>query len=325
MSFLVALFGITSLISIPVYFILTIISFIKKKPAKKWLKSMGISVVIFFICIFIPTCEHEWAEATCLTPRTCTLCEKTQGSTVDHSWKEATCAKAKHCSVCNITEGSTLEHTWVEATCTKPKTCSVCMAKDGSALGHAYSEWEIDVKATISSSGTKKRTCSTCQESESKSYKLDSYIENGKFIFTPEEYRDVFFDNFVDLDYSKFGGAQTKTKDGQVIVAIIDLAYNNVGNIGFVADKNTWKMASSETQSGFDGIVMMVSANTEFVANTMMAVTMTCDPTVSEFDAREICRNLTKEGSTHKTTHNGIMYSFTISGNIYAMTAVPVA
>lgn len=41
-----------------------------------------------------------------------------------------------------------------------------------------------------------------------------SHIKDGKFLFTPEEYGDMFFDNFIALDYSQFGGAMHDTKEG---------------------------------------------------------------------------------------------------------------
>lgn len=61
-----------------------------------------------------------------------------------HDWVEATCTAPKTCSICGITEGSTLSpdgtHHWEEATCTKPKTCSICGEAEGESLGHDYNE-----------------------------------------------------------------------------------------------------------------------------------------------------------------------------------------
>ncbi len=56
----------------------------------------------------------------------------------EHNWVDATCAAPKTCSVCGATEGDALDHTWVDATCTASKTCSVCGATEGDALGHDY-------------------------------------------------------------------------------------------------------------------------------------------------------------------------------------------
>lgn len=52
-------------------------------------------------------CEHNWIDATCQSPKTCSLCEKTQGKNdpSQHAWKDATCITPKTCTICNINEG----------------------------------------------------------------------------------------------------------------------------------------------------------------------------------------------------------------------------
>ena len=81
---------------------------------------------------------HKWREADCITPKACSVCEATEGEALGHSWKEATCETAKKCSECGKTEGSPMEHNWNNATCTSPKTCSSCGETSGSALEHNY-------------------------------------------------------------------------------------------------------------------------------------------------------------------------------------------
>ena len=105
-----------------------------------------------------------------------------------HVWKESTCTEPKTCTICGATEGEPLGHTWKDATCTEPKTCIVCGATEGEALGHTevWGEPTIDVingtKANIS-------TCSVCGKTVSVSGEpLQSFVEDGVFIFTPEEF-----------------------------------------------------------------------------------------------------------------------------------------
>lgn len=83
-------------------------------------------------------CSHEWLDATCTSPRTCSLCGKTEGSATTHTWRDATCTSPKTCTLCDQTDGSTAAHTWQNATCTSPKTCSACRKTSGDALGHSY-------------------------------------------------------------------------------------------------------------------------------------------------------------------------------------------
>ena len=56
----------------------------------------------------------------------CTACGYKKGDVVcDHEWTEATCTTPKTCSICGVTEGEALGHDWKDATCTEPKTCGV--------------------------------------------------------------------------------------------------------------------------------------------------------------------------------------------------------
>lgn len=138
---------------------------------------VALSVGGYFI--FKP-CEHQWTDATCKSPKTCSLCGETEGEPAEHmwidadcenpvtcefclltagkplghQWQEANCKVPKTCSVCKKTEGEISEHKWSDATCTQPKTCSVCKTTEGEALGHT---WKA---ATYS----KPKTCSVCGE-----------------------------------------------------------------------------------------------------------------------------------------------------------------
>lgn len=93
-------------------------------------------------------CEHQWADANCLEPQTCTLCGETEGEALGHSWTDATCDTPKTCSACAQTEGDALGHNWEEATCDAPKTCSVCAATEGEALGHTWQEATTEAPKT---------------------------------------------------------------------------------------------------------------------------------------------------------------------------------
>ena len=90
---------------------------------------------------------HHWHECTA---EGCTLTAGTANSGKDgyaeHNWTAANCTTAKTCSICDKTEGSALGHDWADATCTTPKTCkrTGCTATDGSPLGHNWDTvWTI--------------------------------------------------------------------------------------------------------------------------------------------------------------------------------------
>lgn len=61
---------------------------------------------------------------------------------------------------------ATGQHSWKSATCTTPKTCINCNTTDGSAAGHAWSSWTTVAPAEVGKAGQEKRTCSSCNQSE---------------------------------------------------------------------------------------------------------------------------------------------------------------
>lgn len=83
---------------------------------------------------------HQWVAARCKIPKMCTVCGETEGAALGHQWLPADCVTAKTCSVCRKTEGNALGHQWIAATCTMPKVCSACGVTDGKALGHNWPE-----------------------------------------------------------------------------------------------------------------------------------------------------------------------------------------
>lgn len=107
---------------------------------------------------------HQWQDATCIAPKTCNSCGATEGDVADHVWEDATCTTAKTCTACGETDGEALGHTWADATCTAPKTCTVCSEKDGEALGHATDRWTVEKEATCTELGSESSICSVCNE-----------------------------------------------------------------------------------------------------------------------------------------------------------------
>ncbi len=69
---------------------------------------LTLSTAIFCVLLSAFGCKHEWNEATCISPKTCTVCNETEGKALGHKWEEATVHAAKTCKVCGKTEGEPL-------------------------------------------------------------------------------------------------------------------------------------------------------------------------------------------------------------------------
>jgi len=51
---------------------------------------------------------HKWVDADCDTPKTCSVCEATDGDALGHDWIDATTEAPKTCDRCGLTEGDKL-------------------------------------------------------------------------------------------------------------------------------------------------------------------------------------------------------------------------
>ena len=120
---------------------------------------------------------HEWADATCTAPTTCTLCGATEGSALGHNWTDATCTDPATCVTCGKTEGDALAHTEVideavAATCTatgktEGKHCSACGAVTVAqqivpAKGHTEVIDKAEAATCTATGKTEGKHCSVC-------------------------------------------------------------------------------------------------------------------------------------------------------------------
>ena len=55
-------------------------------------------------------------SATCTAPEKCS-CGKTKGAALGHKWQDATCKTPKTCSVCKATEGNIGTHKYDDGNC----------------------------------------------------------------------------------------------------------------------------------------------------------------------------------------------------------------
>lgn len=114
-------------------------------------------IAVLILCILTGcSCKHEWKDADCQMPKTCTLCGETEGEPVAHSWADATCEQAKACRLCGQSEGEPTDHSWMDATCEQAKTCNFCGITEGEALGHNYDVWQV------ANDDVWQRTCENC-------------------------------------------------------------------------------------------------------------------------------------------------------------------
>lgn len=59
-----------------------------------------ILVIALVCCLTACGCKHEWQDATCTAPKTCKLCDATEGEVTDHTLAEANYQIGEHCVDC---------------------------------------------------------------------------------------------------------------------------------------------------------------------------------------------------------------------------------
>ena len=107
-------------------------------------------------------CEHTYAPATCLQPKSCINCGIMEGEALGHSYTNACDADCNECG----TTRTPAAHKGGIATCKEKAKCSVCGTVYGGLAAHQFSEYVYNNDATTAADGTKTRICSVCQTTE---------------------------------------------------------------------------------------------------------------------------------------------------------------
>lgn len=114
---------------------------------------------------------HDWADATCTAPKTCSRCGATEGNALGHDFADVWSSDASGhwhaCSRCDAKDGEAAHTPDREAaTETDPIKCSECDYIITPALGHTHSLTKVESKApTCTEDGNiEYYTCSGCSK-----------------------------------------------------------------------------------------------------------------------------------------------------------------
>ncbi|WP_166079137.1 Ltp family lipoprotein [Xiamenia xianingshaonis] len=137
----------------------------KKKKAVLISVVSIIGAAVIVVAVLFAThviCFHDWAEAACETPETCTICNRIQGESLGHDIVAATCTTAETCTRCGEVFKPELGHDTKDATCLDSEICMRCKEEFGSPLGHDVETWNTEVEPTCTSIGKKAGKCTRC-------------------------------------------------------------------------------------------------------------------------------------------------------------------
>ncbi len=173
----------------------------------------------------IPALGHDWADATCTTPKTCKICKVTEGNALGHKGGTANCHTKAVCEVCKEKygefdganhDGGTEIKNAKDATCTEKgytgdTYCKGCNAKltDGKdipALGHDWAD------ATC----TTPKTCKVCKVTEGTalghSGGTADCCHKAKCEVCKQEYGEFDPDNHSDLKHFPYKRPTTRAE-----------------------------------------------------------------------------------------------------------------
>ena len=138
------------------------------------------------------TCEHEFSEATCLAPKTCSKCFITEGEALGHAPGEA-------------------------ATCTSAQICTRCELELVPALGHTLTF--VNTLPTAEAAGKTVADCSVC----------GAHFDFGEVnVMTPGTYEFDAADLGDIAQYSLFDG-EVRIVDGVFACHLSNKYYNQSG------------------------------------------------------------------------------------------------
>ena len=208
--------------------------------------STVVVIVVAAVLVFNLICFHDWQDATCQAPITCSKCGETQGDILEHEWVEANCTEPKHCINCGFTEGESLGHSIKEMKTTKDTSCSAEGERTGfcdrckkecvekiKKLPHTKSVWTVKNDCVFNPDGTVKPgteviVCTVCNEEiKTRGLTMDLTLSQKNAVICA--YDEVnfwhcgpdFLINTVLVEFNDFA-----TSDAKVAVSHMDIDWD---------------------------------------------------------------------------------------------------
>lgn len=254
-------------------------------------------------------CEHQWTEATCTTPKTCSLCDETEGESLGHNWIPATCEAPETCSRCDEVRGTPINHTWIDATCVEAKKCSTCQKNEGQPLGHNEGDWEVVECDMVKATEVLKKYCTTCNEQlDRKARDMDSLHDTYRFLLTPNEFVERICNELQSLEGCNILAVSGATDEDFACALLNAETGDKTGLFLFVGDGASI-LESQEDDVCFDGAMGLINSNDD-VAYVLLSLIQACDPSLSFSETKALASEILDDG---EVTKNGISYVFTMT------------
>ena len=262
------------------------------------------------------SCDHDWIDADCTSPKTCAKCHETRGDEKGHKWIDATCDTPKTCSECDKEQGKPLEHDWQDATCLAPITCKLCGKKDGKELGHEPGKWVIESINSITMSAEQKQYCNRCNEELDSKTETVKQLHDGETFLISAQTFTVRLNNEINNWADDLLGANEYDSDGSFSCAITHST--NILGLTLFSYDDEYISYESKNSAAFDRVstIFSIGGDDNTWIDVMCALVTTCDPSLTHSEAIQFITSL---ASIKNLTKNGLRYQVTSDGSRLAL------
>ena len=143
------------------------------------------------------------------------------GCACQHDWIEANCDMPKTCSICEAVEGEPLTHAWIEATCNEAKTCSLCKTADGKPIGHKPGDWVPEKTDYVTATESFIKSCTVCGNSIDSMEQPISLIQNDKFLINTDEFVERLNLIYDQADRSDLKAEYFENEYNELMISIL--------------------------------------------------------------------------------------------------------
>ena len=233
------------------------------KTKRNLIASLLLLVVVVGMLIGLSACKalcnHEWKDATCTTPKTCTLCQKTEGEALGHTGGTATCTAKAICTTCNTEYGDLAAHNYTQEVVKEETLKSVADCTSAAVYYKSCSCGAISTDAShifyvgrANNHTYENNICTTCGFDGSNTYYLN-FLES----FVSTDKISVVLNNLViECEYTELGWDGALKKLNSVNVAELEISVED-GELTAAAhgEFNLTYVNSVDTTVEFEAIV----------------------------------------------------------------------
>lgn len=226
-----------------------------------------------------------------------------------HEWNEATCLEPKTCSECGETEGDVSDHLWEEATCLEPKKCTICETTEGEPIGHVAGYWEIENYNYIEAVQEECKRCNYCSEiMEQTKTNMDSLHDNTKFLFTMNEFNERL--NYIFDNESELYSLKSQVIDsGDTIGVVIT---KDTKSFYILFNNENKDFVESEEERSIQNILVLNEGEVDdaFVMGVVGTI-MACDPLNNLEDSMNVLEDVIERAKSDSEDYyekNGVTY-----------------